>query len=149
MGFLLGDELINDCIDLMKAKFVVATLENKELSPQTEAFLKNVCEKVDIETDKELSTVIFKMALKARERSHGAALLDTTFVSEEDYLDLIKKAGLEPNVRIRINNININRSKNLVQEKEVIGICRPKFKNVPLEQLIIKGKIDESLSYTN
>ena len=137
--------VIDDCIDLVKGRYVLSILDKKELSDDDLELIRHVAKcqgKTEINDD--LSTLIVQMAAVARERSKGSAPLARVFVRHTEYDKLIADMELDQSAQVKILGIPLERIDRIIDlELTCFGLCRPKFKNVPLNTLVILGKLQQ------
>lgn len=96
----------------------------------------------------DIYTITQLMSQVVREKSNGAAILDTVYVTSAIYNKLIndlKNTGCTEKSIVVVNRAKVKEMA-IEANYDVIGICKSKFEYVPPEMLIVLGKVNNGLS---
>ena len=134
-----------DCINILEGMVITELLKQKELNHQDIDKILQIAEKQEVATHyNDTGALITVISHLARDKSHGAAKLTKVLISNDTRSKLIEKHGLGKNYS---GLLNVGKSLVLgceMQDDTVIGLCESKFNFLPIDKLIIKGKIDNA-----
>jgi len=91
--------------------------------------------------DQDVATIVGQMIYRARERSHGSAILSKAFVNEEVYKQLLEEFGGNKNTVCMVQKVRILPASQL-PHNYVLGICSPQNDYVPAKMLVLGGFIE-------
>jgi hypothetical protein len=142
---LFSLELADDCINYLVSRLIGDIVENDDRMSDEEIgllFDAGLDQLYTYESE-DIISVILEMAAMARERSHGGAPLSRVYISSKDYNTISEQLNLNDKSVITVGKVRVYKSDALTKFASVFGICKPKFKCVSPELIVILGKVKE------
>ena len=133
----VSSESIDDCINMLKARYILDLVQHGD--DINVADLIELAKNQKVYKSSHFSSLIGLMKNVARDRSHGAVKLTYVFVSKYAYLSLLEELSLVGEPRIDYLGVSVKVDSSL-GDLNVVGICKPKFKYIDLDNLIIIGE---------
>ena len=134
-----------DCINILEGMVITELLKQKQLNHQDIDEILQIAKKQEVATYyHDTGALITVISHLARDQSHGAAKLTKVLISNDTRSKLIERHRLGKNYS---GLLNVGKSLVLGCEMPnniVIGLCESKFNFLPIDKLIIKGKIDNA-----
>ncbi len=135
--------VIDDCIDVVKGSYILAIMDKPELSDDDMDLIRTIakCQSRMLQSE-DISNLVVQMKNEARERSHGSAPLYRVFIRDKEYDEMINELGVDSKTKVQILGTTLERTSR-IQNSELIafGLCKPKFKGVPLNMLVVLGTL--------
>lgn len=139
LGF--PQHLVEGLTDRLFSHILINQLDKNVLGHETYNVATHAMLLDDHVLGQDVVDIIVSMMHKAREQSHGSAILSKVFVSEDVYKEILEASGADENTVCTVQKVRILPSR-AVPSHFVLGLCTPKHENVPLKMMTIGGVIE-------